>query len=219
MTDDTLRMILDKNPGLLSILFTGVFLPLGILWMTNRYNRKMRDSEKSIDLKNNSKEDLRGQKKMIYSSLSQILFNIQKLNADLSEPCIDSDCLSDAVSRFEQSVSSYHGVISNNMLYLSSSVINLIYKFYRQINEMKTELKLINKSKEFDMANVSVFYFSQALADTLIEIQEIFIQERSDLKLQFNKKQQEMMKLFCGMPPSEIFIKKYNLLKQSLTTK
>jgi hypothetical protein len=55
MTQDTLRLILDKNPGLLSILLTGVLLPLGILWLTNVHNRKQKETEKSLDSKYNSK--------------------------------------------------------------------------------------------------------------------------------------------------------------------
>ena len=214
MNNDTLRMILDKNPGLLNILLTGVLLPLGILWMTNRYNKKMRETEKFLDINNNSKEDLRAQKKLVYSSLSKFLFDIQQLHDSLFANCKDSECIHNAVKYFDESVSKYHGVISNNMLYLSSSVINMIYTFYRQIGEMKTELRQIDEHKAFDMANVSVFYYSQALADTVIALQEIFVKERSDLKVQFNRTQQEMMKDFCGTPPTESSKKKYEILKK-----
>jgi hypothetical protein len=130
VNNDTLQLLLDKNPGLLSILFTGVLLPLGILWLTNRHNRKQKESEKSLDIKYNSKEDLRHQKRMIYASLSKILFDLQQLHTSLSDTATDSDSIINAIKRFEVSISKYHGDISNNMLYLSSPVINLIYKFY-----------------------------------------------------------------------------------------
>jgi hypothetical protein len=203
MNGDTLRMLLDKNPGLLNILLTGVFLPLGILWLTNRYNTKLRKNEKSLDLTNNSKEDLREQKKLVYSSLSKILFDIQQLHASLAGPCNDSACITYAINEFDKAVAKYHGVISDNMLYLSSAVINQIYTFYRQIGEMRASLRTINEQKAFDLANVSVYYSSQVLADTIIEVQAIFIKERSDLKVQFDRTQQQMMKQFCGIPPNE----------------
>jgi|AntAceMinimDraft_5_1070358.scaffolds.fasta_scaffold350986_1 hypothetical protein len=37
--NETLKHILDNNLGLVNIILTGVFLPLGILWLTNRNNR------------------------------------------------------------------------------------------------------------------------------------------------------------------------------------
>ena len=92
-------------------------------------------------------------------------------------------------------------------------------KFYGQIGEMKTELREISEGKSFDMANVSVFYYSQILANTVIEVQEIFVKERTDLKVQFDRTQQEMMKHFCGMPPSETLQTKYQWLKQILFVK
>lgn len=213
MTGETLRMILDKNPGLLNILLTGVMLPLGILWMTNRYNKKLREAEKTLELKNNSKEDLREQKKMVYSSLSKILFDIQQLHESLSGNCSDSGCIANGLKKFDESVFKYHGVISNNMLYLSSPVINLIYKFYREVSEMKSALSGINELKAFDMAKVAVFYSSQLLAETVIDVQEIFVKERSDLKVQFDRSQQGIMKQICGMPPSKEIQEKYKALK------
>jgi hypothetical protein len=216
MTKEILQLIFDKNPGLLNILFTGVLLPLGILWLTNRHNRKQRESEKSLDIKYNSKIDIRHQKTMVYSSLSKILFDVQQLHVSLSGTCVDNDCITSAVKKFDTSVSKYHSDISNNMLYLSTEVINLIYKFYRQVSELRMELNEIDDKQAFDMAPISVFYFSQVLADTVIEIQEIFIKDRSDLKIPFDKKQQEIMKNFCGSPPPETLKKKYDQLKQTL---
>jgi hypothetical protein len=202
MNNDTLQLLLDKNPGILSILFTGVLLPLGILWLTNRHNRKQKESEKSLDIKYNSKEDLRHQKRMIYASLSKILFDLQQLHT---------------VKRFEGSVSKYHGDISNNMLYLSSPVINLIYQFYSQINELKIELRELSLLKETDMARISVFYYSQDMADTLIEVQEVFVRERIDFKVQFDKAEQGMMKKSFGPLPAGAVKEKYEQIKQTLS--
>jgi hypothetical protein len=216
VNNDTLQLLLDKNPGLLSILFTGVLLPLGILWLTNRHNRKQKESEKSLDIKYNSKEDLRHQKRMIYASLSKILFDLQQLHTSLSDTATDSDSIINAIKRFEVSISKYHGDISNNMLYLSSPVINLIYKFYSQINELKIELRELSILKANDMARISVFYYSQDMADTLIEVQEIFIRERIDYQVQFDKAQQGMMKKSFGPSPPDEMKAKYDRIKQTL---
>jgi len=45
--NETLKHILDNNPGLVNIILTGVFLPLGILWLTNRNNRQLKVGSKN----------------------------------------------------------------------------------------------------------------------------------------------------------------------------
>jgi hypothetical protein len=213
---ETLRLIFDKNPGLLNIFFTGLMLPLGILWLTNRHSRKQRESEKSTENRFNTREGQRHQERIVYSSLSKILFDIQQLHGSLSGKLIDSNIISNAVKKFDESVSKYHGDISNNMLYLSSPVINLIYKFYTQISELKSELRELNERKAFDLAAVSVYYFSQDLAETVIQVQELFVKELSILKVHFDKTEQEMMKHFCGLPPGESLKNKYDQFKKTL---
>ncbi|MEO8085983.1 MAG: hypothetical protein ABI763_04135 [Bacteroidota bacterium] len=219
MNEETLRLIFENNPGLLNILLTGVMLPLGILWLTNRHNRKQKETERSLENKFNSKINLRQQEKIVYASLSKILFDVQQLHISISGPCTEDGCITKAVKMFDESVTKYHGDISNNMLYLSSQIINLVYKFYKQMSELKIELMELNERKEFEIAPVSVFYLSQLLADTIIEVQEIFMNERPDLKVPFDKHQQEMMKNVCGIPPSGTLKKKYELFKQNLAEK
>ncbi len=72
----TLRLIFEKNPGLLNILLTGVMLPLGILWVTNNHNRKQKEIEKALENKFISKINLRKQEKIVFASLSKILFDV-----------------------------------------------------------------------------------------------------------------------------------------------
>jgi hypothetical protein len=213
MDSETLKLLIQNNPGLFNIILTGVILPVAILWLTNRHNRKLKSIEKELDIKYNSKEDLRKQEKMVYASLSKILFDVQQLHVSLSGTCIDHNCITDSVKKFDGSVSKYHEEISNNMLYLPSKAINLIYQFYAAISQLKLELNELNEKKTFDMAHVSVYYSSQTLADTLIELQEIFIKERDDLKVQFDKAQQQMMKYCCGTEPPDELKKKYETLK------
>lgn len=216
---DTLRLILENNPGLVNIIVTGVILPVAILLLTNRHSRKIKEIEKNIDLKFNAQEDIRNQESKVYASLSKILFDVQQLHVSLSGTCIDTDCLKNALSKFDVSISKYHEEISNNLLYISSKAINIIYKFYNQISDLKIELKELNESKNFDMAHVAVYYSSKNLADTVIEIQENFVSERKDLKLQFNKDSQSMMRHCCGKEPPAELKERYEALRMIIKEK
>jgi DNA repair ATPase RecN len=167
-------------------------------------------------MKYKDKDDIRTQEKIVYSSLSKVLFDVQQLHVALSGTCIDENCISNALQKFDSSINKYHEEISNNMLFLSSEVINLIYKFYKDIGELKIELAELNKSKTFDMAHVAVYYKATELAETIIVIQEKFLVNKSDLVIAFDKTQQEMMKYCCGKKPPEDLEKKYKELKAKL---
>jgi uncharacterized membrane-anchored protein YhcB (DUF1043 family) len=210
------KSIIENNPGLINIILTGVILPLGILYLTNRNSRKIKEIEKELDVKFRSKEDLRDQEKKVYASLSKILFDVQQLHVSLSGTCVDDNCIVDSIKRFDSSIQKYHEDISNNMLYLSSESINRIYEFYNFIGELKIELQELNQKKNFDMAHVVVYYSAQRLAETLIELQEQFISERSELKVQFDKTKQEMMKYCCGTEPPPELQEKYESLRKTL---
>lgn len=214
--NETLRLIIEKNPGLINILLTGLLLPLGILFLTNRNNRKLKQIEKNLDIQYKSKEDLRAQEKKVYASLSKILFDVQQLHVSLSGTCVDTNCIVDALKKFDQSVSRCHDEIADNMLYLSSAAINLIYRFYSKIGELKIQLQELDKRKEYDMAHVTVYFSSQALADALLDIQELFTNQRSDLKVQFNRAQQQMMRYCCGEEPPAELKKRYEDLRAAM---
>jgi hypothetical protein len=47
---DIIKLILEQNPGLVTVSLTSVLLPIAILWLTNRNNRKLKELEKNIDL-------------------------------------------------------------------------------------------------------------------------------------------------------------------------
>lgn len=210
------KLIIDKNPGLINIILTGVFLPLGILWLTNRHNRKLKETEKKLELQYKSKDDIREQEKNVYSSLSKILFDVQQLHVSLSGTCVDTSCIENGLKKFDTEISKCHDDIANNMLYLPSDAINLIYQFYNIIGQLKIQLQELDKRKEYTMANVTVFYSSQALADTVIEIQDLFISQRSDLKVQFDKTKQQMMRYCCGQEPPKELKEKYETLKTTM---
>ncbi len=131
-----LEIILKNNPGLLTILITGLLLPIGLVYINNRNNKKMKELEKELDIKFSNKEDIRQQEKIVYASLSKVLFDVQQLHVSLSGSCFDQNCITNALQKFDTSISKYHEEISNNMLCMSSEVINLIYKFYKDIGEL-----------------------------------------------------------------------------------
>lgn len=82
--NETIKYILGINPGLINIILTGVFLPLGILWLTNQNNRQLKEIENNLDLQYKTKNDIREQEKRVYASLSKILFDVQQLHVALS---------------------------------------------------------------------------------------------------------------------------------------
>jgi hypothetical protein len=214
--NETLKYILDNNPGLVNIILTGVFLPLGILWLTNRNNRQLKRIEKNLELQYKTKDDIREQEKKVYASLSKILFDVQQLHVSLSGTCVDTSCINDALKKFDNSVSKCHTDIADNMLYLSSDSINLIYDFYNTIGKLKIQLQELEKQKEYRLANVTVYYYAQNLADTLIQIQELFISQRSDLKVEFDKLRQEKMRYCCGQEPPKELKEKYEKLRTEM---
>jgi len=120
--EEIFKLIIEKNPGLINIILTGVFLPLGILWLTNRHSRKLKETEKNVELKYKSKDDIREQEKRVYSSLSKILFDVQQLHVSLSGTCVDTSCIENGLKKFDSSISKCHDDIANNMLYVSINI-------------------------------------------------------------------------------------------------
>lgn len=221
--NETIKHILDNNPGLINILLTGVILPFGILYMSNRNNRRLKEIEKKLDSDFKVKDDIREQEKKVYASLSRILFEVQQLHVSLSGHCVDTKCIEQSLEKFDETISKCHNSIADNMLNLSSNSINLIYKFYNSIGELKIQLQKLDETKQYDIANATVFYSSEKLAGIVIEVQELFVSQRSDLKIEFDASKQEMMKYCCGAEPPEKLKNKYlQLLKsmeeQQLTT-
>lgn len=216
MTEETWKALFENNPGILTIFLTGIIFPLVFVFLNNRHARKMKETERKLDLNYQAKEDVRKQEKLVYSSLSKILFDVQQLHVSLSGSCVDKNCIPDALKKFDDSVNKCHDVIADNMLYLSSKAINQVYNFYNQISDLKIRLKKLNEGQHFDLAHVAVYYSSQDLANTVIGLQELFVKEKSELHIEFDKTQQEMMKYCCGQEPPAELKEKYNKLKNSL---
>lgn len=213
---EILKLLIEKNPGLVNIFLTGIILPIGILWLNNRNSKNLKVTEKDLEQKYKSKDDIRDQEKKVYSSLSRILFNVQQLHVALSGTCIDTSCIQNGLEKFDLSLSKCHEDISNNMLYLSSDAINLVYSFYNEIGQLKTALQELDKKEEYELAHVTVYYSSQKLADLLIEVQDLFLKQKVELRLQFDKTKQEMMRYCCGEEPPHELKEKYERLKANL---
>lgn len=217
---------IDKNPTLIMTLLTGVLLPLGILYLNNRHSIKLKNLEnnlnletkkldKELDAEEKKKEIINNQERIVYSSLSKILFDVQQLHVSLSGTCIDKNCIDKSLEKFDTSILKYHEEIANNMLYMPSNIINLIYDFYSRISDLKVSLKEFNDIKEFQMAHVSVYMHSIELSEILIRIQSEFISKDEQLKKDFDESAQEMMKYCCGRkPPKEEFDKFMELYRR-----
>lgn len=213
-------VLLENNPGLFTILITGLILPLALVYLNNRNSIKLKKIEKNLDTENKKDDIIKNQERSVYASLSKILFDVQQLHVSLSGSCVDKKCIDNSLIKFDESILKYHEEIANNMLYMPSKIINHVYEFYGKISDLKITLKELNDMKEYEMAHVSVYMNSIDLAEILINIQEDFLQRDEKLKSAFDKTAQEMMKYCCGRkPPEELFdkfIEQYKTLKPSL---
>ena len=210
------EILLENNPGLFTVLITGLLLPLGLLWLNNRNAHKIKELEKQLDEKYSGKEDLKNQERAVYSSLSKILFDVQQLHVGLSGSCVDKNCIDNAVAKFDVSITKYHEEISNNLLYMPSVIIDRIYKFYSKISDLKVSLKEFNDSKNFEMAHVSVYAYSTELADILINLQELLLEQNEELKMNFDKAEQDMMRYCCGRKPPKDVLERYIVSLQQM---
>lgn len=219
MSSEFWRALFENNPGIITIFFTGILFPLIFVLLNNGHARRIRELEKELDVRYNSKEDVRKQEKIVFSSLTKILFDIQQLHVNLSGSCADKNCIPDALKKFDDSVTKCHSDISGSMLVLSSKAINHIYLFYNEVSSLKIMLKEINENSFFELAQVQVYQSSQKLAIIVMDIQELFLDQRSELRAQFDRTQQEMMKYCCGQEPPREIVQKYEALKVSILSR
>lgn len=78
------------------------------------------------------------------------------------------------------------------------------------------EVKNLQDSKNYEVAIVPVYEYSQRLADIIIDIQEKFIQNRSDLVSDFNKIDLTEFRSCCGHQPREELRAKYYQLRAQI---
>ena len=203
-----------------------VLLPIFILWLTGRQSRKIKKVEtqfeldkiretKELERKFSSDFEKKQHEKIVHSSLIKILFEVQTLHIALSGNCVDFNCIEEATKNFKEAFSKYQAIISDNQIYLSSSVTNNLYKFYKALGQLMIELKEIQQKQYYDIAIVAVYDHSQILADEILNIQEAFIKQRAELNADFNKIELTDFKACCGQqPPEEQRQKYYQLMGQ-----
>ena len=211
----------------LKVFGPSVILPIFILWLTGRQSRRIKQLEQGFDIDKFSKtkeleqtftsnREKRDHEKIVHSSLIKILFEVQKLHIALSGNCVDYKCLDEATANFKDSFTKYQGIISDNQIYLSSGITNLLYSFYKTLGQLMIEVQEIQQAKNYELAIVPVYDYSQQLADKIIDIQEAFISKRTDLTTEFNKIELTDFKSCCGQQPPDHLRKKYYSLKHQL---
>src|SRR5690554_1473350 len=205
-----------ERPEMLVTILSGFLLPIGLVWLNNYYNLRGKSREQELDLEYSSKKEIQRSEKEIYASLSKILFDVQQLHVALSGTCVDSNCITDAVKKFDTDVNKCHEEISKNLLHMPSSVINEIYRFYSKISDLKISLREFNDTKNFSMAHVCVYDYATEIAETLIDIQEKLLEGKNELKKKFNKTEQQIMKYCCGSKPPKELLEQYLTLLREL---
>ncbi|MBK8583628.1 MAG: hypothetical protein IPL86_18035 [Flavobacteriales bacterium] len=205
--------LLKTNPGIGTVALTAVVLPIAILWMTNRQNAKLieRDHENELKraefLRNLEGTSAEGVKKadherLVYSSLVKILFEVQTLHIALSGSCVDYKCVDDAMERFRTSFAKYQEAIADNQLFLSSTVTNLLYRFYQVLGQVMVDLKNLKDQEQYELAVACVYESSQDLANQIIAIQDEFNKHRKGVEEEVEKADLSNFRQCCGRAPS-----------------
>ena len=215
--------ILKNNPNIFSAVFLPVLLILITTWQSLRIKKlenklvlDKEDQSKEIEVKFNSRKEIREQERIVHTSLVRILFDIQKLHISLSTNCDDKNCVEDGLKKFNESFESNQNLISANLLCLPSRITNHIYKFYKQLAGLIIELQGYKNADNYELAIVSVYLYSRRLADEIINVQNYIINERrkeEKVDIDFQKVEAEMMRYCCGEAPPKELREKYEKLK------
>lgn len=219
--------LLRTNPGVANTALTAVLLPLVILWMTNRHNRKLKERDHKSELKRaefmkrlegavNENMQKADHERLVHSSLIKILFEVQALHIALSGSCVDYKCIDEAMDKFKTSLAKYQQAIADNQLLLSSTVTNLLYRFYRVIGQVLIELKNLKDAQQYDLAVACVYESAQELADAIIAIQDEFNKRRADVEEEFVNADLGHFRQCCGAAPSEEVMRRYRAAKEKM---
>jgi hypothetical protein len=201
-----------------------VILPIAIVWLTQWWTKKQKKDDqnfeisklketKGIESEFQLESDKKNHEKIVHSSLLKILFQVQKLHISLSGSCVDTSCIDTAINDFNQSLNQHQSIISDNQIFLSSKTTNNLYRFYSLIGELLIELREIRDKKMFELAIVSVWEYSQRLADSIIDIQDEFVQKRKDLTEKFDKLEVPYFRSCCGHEPSPELKQKIEIIR------
>ena len=219
--------LFKHNPGVVTTLLTAVLVPVVILWLTNRNNRKIKDMEhnhaiemekqkKDIELANKNKSTKREYENTVHACLVKILFAVQQLHVDLSRDCSQIEVTNQASEKFSSTLNEYQQKIADNQISLSAKNNTSIYTFYQLLSEMLIELKSLCANNNGDLAQVSVYEHAKRLADEVITLQENILRERKELAADFDRAQLEKMRHCCGSQPSPELLARYNRLREQV---
>jgi hypothetical protein len=198
------KNLFSMHPELLVTILSGFLLPLFLVRMNYMYNLKSKDQEKQLEQAHSINLERINHEKVIHSSLVKILFEIQKLYISLSCDPVSEECVVSATRDFQSCFSKHQATISDNQIFLESNVINELYGFYNNVGKILIELNEINASGNREIAKVCVYNNSQLLADSILNIQEVFIKKRENLfgELKLLREEMKNFKTCCGPPPS-----------------
>lgn len=217
---EIIHEIIKTNPGIVTTIVTTLCLPIILLIITNRQSRKQKEMEQKFEIE---KEKLKKklelgidpentkkiQENTVYSSLIKILFEVQKLHIELSGNCVDYKCLEKAVESFKAKFSQYQEIISENQLYLKPKITNDLYDYYQTLGNLLIEIKEIESNKKYELANVSVYFHAQQLAQIVLRIQDGLSELRIDLNYKVNNDELWNFVNCCGRPPKKEDVEKY----------
>ena len=209
----------SDHPEIIVTILSGFLLPIILVGLNNRYNLKRKAKEQEIEREYKFDDEQLNHEKIIHSSLVKILFEVQKLYISLScDPEQEKDCIVDATKDFQTCFAKYQGIISDNQIFLQSKVVNELYKFYNTVGEILIELNQIRASGERGIARICVYDRSQELADTILNIQEIFISKRKKLfgDLKVIREEMKEFNTCCGPPPPGELRDKYDKVMKGL---
>ncbi|TAL68935.1 MAG: hypothetical protein EPN82_08465 [Bacteroidetes bacterium] len=204
-----------------------VIVALLIVYLNNRHNLKIKEKELSndlrkieknleSDLKFSIKKDKSDYEKVVHASLIKILFEVQKLHISLSGKCDDYKCVENATNGFIVTFTKYQAIIADSQLFLSSSITNKLYEFYKLLSELLIELKNVQSSKQYELAIVPVNEYSVKLANVIIVIQNEFKDKRDDLEKEINSISLTNFTECCGAQPPDHLRERYYKLKNEL---
>ncbi len=221
------EILLEKNPGLGTVVVSSFLLPVIILFLNNRQTQKIKEIESESSLKKLQEEKDVARKhdfikrqeedeSAVYGALVNMLFDVQKLYIDLSVDCSNGQCVTDALKKFEKSLEKNHKAISTRLVRLPSVITGIVYGFYQKIGSLIIELKQIQQSKAPELCYVCVFNHGTVIADDIIELHKVISTQYDNLKKVFNETHLRSVRGCCGTPPSDDLKRKYDELAEEL---
>ncbi|MDM4018150.1 hypothetical protein [Roseiconus lacunae] len=221
------EILLEKNPGIVTIVISSFFLPIAILFLTNRQARKLKEIESSLDISKSQQQqkysDSREFSKQqsadqafVYGCLVTLLFDVQRLHIDLSIDCQNINCVKDALARFDKSLTENHSSIASRLSQLPSAVTGVVYRFYQKLGELIIDLRSLERSDDFELCYVATYQHSQELANEVISLHRAISERYETLKAEYDEMHLQSIRTCCGRAPHPGFVERFKRVKQEL---